>query len=86
MHGYGIYYNAVEKKRYEGEWRRGNKQGNFKVFDRCGGELEVYFSEDDIDGKGSYRIPEKLEVSCTWKNGVKHGRLTAEFTSAKAKM
>ena len=69
MHGYGIYIDNDWKWRYEGMWKRGKKVGNFKVYDRVGGVLEILFTNDLPEGKGTYKISDRLTIEAFWRVG-----------------
>lgn len=66
MHGYGIYLDMVKSRRFEGCWKRGEKTGNFRVYDQCGGVFEGFYIHDKLDGKTSYDIGDKLKIETNW--------------------
>ena len=67
-------------------WKRGKKVGNFKVYDRVGGILEIQFIGDQQEGRGTYKVADRLMIEATWKNGKLNGKLLAKFTQVKSEL
>lgn len=86
MHGYGIFIDNEKKRRFEGMWKRGKKVGNFKVYDWVGGVLKILFTNDLAEGKGSYKISDRLIIEAFWRNGSLNGKLHAKFPLLKAEL
>ena len=86
MHGYGIYLDLENQKRYEGMWKRGKKQGNFRVYDWVGGVLECLMTNDHIESWGTYKIADWLVIEANFKQGKLNGWLHAIFPLVKAEL
>lgn len=86
MHGYGIFIDNDRKRRFEGMWKWGKRVGNFKIYDWVGGTLDILFANDMPEGKGSYKIADRLTLEAFWRGGALNGKMHVKFPLLKAEL
>ncbi|XP_053546327.1 MORN repeat-containing protein 1 [Bombina bombina] len=79
-HGYGLYVYGNTFFRYEGEWRRGKKHGQGKLFFKDGSYYEGDFMDGEITGNGlRYWASSGNTYSGEFENGELHGHGVMQY-------